>query len=78
MKSLSPRIVRQILTATVALTAAAAAEGTLKVVENETTIVLTHDGSPFLTYHKAEVSPPKGVDPVFKRSGFIHPLKTPG
>ncbi|MGD9853789.1 MAG: PmoA family protein [Planctomycetaceae bacterium] len=34
-------------------------------------------GKPVLTYHSAVVDPPSGVDPVFRRSGFIHPLQTP-
>ncbi|MGK0189068.1 MAG: hypothetical protein ACI9R3_004885, partial [Verrucomicrobiales bacterium] len=54
------------------------AEDSLKVTETDETIVLTHNDIAFLTYHKAEVSPPEGADPIFKRSGFIHPLKTPG
>ncbi len=32
---------------------------------------------PILTYHTAVVMPPNGVDPIFQRSGFIHPLQTP-
>ncbi|MEZ5329193.1 MAG: PmoA family protein [Verrucomicrobiales bacterium] len=78
MKPLSLRFLCQTLISSASLTSWATADGPLQVVENETTIVLTHEGSPFLTYHKAEVSPPEGVDPIFKRSGFIHPLKTPG
>jgi len=35
-------------------------------------------GKPVLTYHTAVVQPPSGVDPIFRRSGFIHPLTTPG
>ncbi len=34
------------------------------------------DGRPILTYHVAVAEPPKGIDPVFARSGFIHPLAT--
>ena len=46
-------------------------------IETEKTIVLKHGDEPILTYHKAEVPPPKEADPIFKRSGFIHPLKSP-
>ena len=46
-------------------------------VETEATIVLKYGDLEFLTYHKAEVDPPEGVDPIYKRSGFIHPVKTP-
>ncbi|MFP6898951.1 MAG: PmoA family protein [Roseibacillus sp.] len=49
----------------------------LKVVETDEAITITRDEIPVLTYHKAEVPPPEGVDPIFKRSGFIHPLCAP-
>lgn len=32
---------------------------------------------PVLRYHTAVVEPPPGIDPVFRRSGFIHPVWTP-
>lgn len=35
-----------------------------------------HD-KPILTYRFATTYPPDGVDPIFKRSGFIHPLWSP-
>jgi len=38
---------------------------------------LSVSGHPVLTYHTAVVVPPAGLDPVFSRSGFIHPLITP-
>ncbi len=34
-------------------------------------------GREVLAYAHEEVKPPEGVDPVFARSGFIHPLVTP-
>lgn len=34
-------------------------------------------GRHVLTYHTAIVHPPGGADPVYRRSGFIHPLRTP-
>jgi len=33
---------------------------------------------PILTYQKAEVPPPEGIDKSYRRSGFIHPLYAPG
>jgi Methane oxygenase PmoA len=30
-----------------------------------------------LKYNYAMIDPPKGIDPVYRRSGFIHPLATP-
>ncbi len=50
---------------------------TFGLQETEAAIVLRHGDLDFLTYHKAEVPPPPEADPVFARSGFIHPLKTP-
>ncbi|WP_422931891.1 PmoA family protein [Singulisphaera sp. PoT] len=35
------------------------------------------DGRPVLTYHAAVAEPPAPIDPVYRRSGFIHPLRTP-
>ncbi len=54
-----------------------ASEG-ISVKETDDTLVITRGAIPVLTYHKAEVAPPDGVDPVFRRSGFIHPLHAPG
>lgn len=51
--------------------------GEMTAVETDKTIEIRHEGATFLTYHKAEVSPPEGADPAYKRSGFIHPVKTP-
>lgn len=55
-----------------------AADPVFRTQESEAAIILWHGENPVLTYHKAEVDPPEGVDPVFKRSGFIHPVRTPG
>jgi hypothetical protein len=34
-------------------------------------------GRPVLQYNTAVVEPPEGIDPVFRRSGHIHPVWTP-
>lgn len=49
----------------------------IKVDETKDTLSISSDGNPVLTYHKAEIDPPPGVDPIYKRSGFIHPLSSP-
>lgn len=49
----------------------------LQVAESEKAITITRGKTPVLTYHKTEVAPPEGADPIFKRSGFIHPLCAP-
>ncbi len=36
------------------------------------------DDKPILSYRYAITYPPDGVNPIFKRSGFIHPLWSPG
>lgn len=49
----------------------------LKVAETGQAITITRGEVPVLTYHKAEVPPPAEADPIYKRSGFIHPLCAP-
>jgi hypothetical protein len=44
--------------------------------ENKTTIYIGEQQ--VLSYVHAETLPPEGVDPVFKRSAYIHPLWSPG
>lgn len=40
-------------------------------------LIIQADSVQLLTYQFATIYPPAGVDTVFKRSGFIHPLCTP-
>ncbi len=49
----------------------------LQVKETGETITISRGATPVLTYHKAEVDPPAEADPIFRRSGFIHPLHAP-
>ncbi len=49
----------------------------LQVTETEKAITITRGDVMVLTYHKAEVPPPEKADPIYKRSGFIHPLCAP-
>ena len=49
----------------------------LQVTETDKAITITRGEVMVLTYHKAEVPPPKQADPIYKRSGFIHPLCAP-
>ena len=57
------------------LTGLARAE--LTVEEKEEAILIADGELHVLTYHKADVPPPKGVDPIYNRSGFIHPVCAP-
>ena len=59
-------------------------QDTTHVVKNEITTVLSEkalvvkkNGQKVLQYNVAEVFPPDSVNPIFKRSGFIHPVWSP-
>ena len=49
----------------------------VRVVESEKDIVIFRGNTDILTYHKIEVAPPEGAKKIYRRSGFIHPLKSP-
>lgn len=59
------------------LGAASLSAAKLKVTETEEAITVTRGETLVLRYHKAEVAPPPEADPIFHRSGFIHPLCAP-
>jgi len=50
---------------------------TPSVRETDASITVSIDDRSILTYHKADVPPPEGADPIFTRSGFIHPVHSP-
>lgn len=49
----------------------------IKVKTHDGGLLLTDHGKKVLQYNFKTVYPPAGVDTVFKRSGFIHPLWSP-
>jgi hypothetical protein len=49
----------------------------VKVSEKDGQLLITEDGKKVLQYNYKTVYPPKGVDTIYKRSGFIHPLWSP-
>lgn len=49
----------------------------VKVVDEDGTLRITEMGKNVLQYNYKTVYPPHGVDTIFKRSGFIHPLWSP-
>jgi len=53
-------------------------KGNLTLNKDEQSVTILDAMNPVLSYHHAECYPPEGVDPKFKRSGFIHPLWSPG
>lgn len=46
------------------------------IIENGS-LSITGAGKPLVNYHFGVSYPPAGVDSIFRRSGFIHPLYTP-
>ncbi len=50
----------------------------MKAVEKNGAVVLGDGDRDFLQYNFKTVYPPAGIDTTYKRSGFIHPLNTPG
>ncbi|MEM7145236.1 MAG: PmoA family protein [Verrucomicrobiota bacterium] len=48
----------------------------LRAVEGEETIVIEYEGEPVLVYYKAEQVPGDGIDAVYTRGAFIHPIRT--
>ena len=50
----------------------------LELVQTEETIEVRRSGKSVLVYNIAVRQPPEGEDPVYERSGFIHPVFTPG
>jgi|ETNmetMinimDraft_22_1059887.scaffolds.fasta_scaffold00029_19 hypothetical protein len=53
------------------------AAASLSVSENAHTIDIKDGDTVILSYRKADVPPPEGVDPIYSRSGFIHPVRSP-
>lgn len=47
------------------------------VKETADAIEISIGDAPVLSYHKAVIQPPEGADPIYARSGFIHPLHSP-
>jgi len=52
--------------------------GGVTVTKDDKTVVVTTGRRRALQYNHAPVPPPKGVDAKYTRSGFIHPLWSPG
>jgi hypothetical protein len=50
----------------------------LKLVKDETKTTILLGDQPLLSYVHSETMPPDGIDPVFRRSAYIHPLFSPG
>ena len=55
----------------------AQSEDKVTLKKGERALSLVRGDIPILTYHTADVPPPKGVDPAYNRSGFIYPMHAP-
>ena len=75
MKKLHKNISIKILCVQIVLTVSAMSEVNSEATDEEVRISVS--GKPVLTYHTATVQPPEGMEKVFARSGFIHPLYSP-
>ena len=54
-----------------------AAETQLAVEEDDRVIAVTRGGKVVLVYNKVSPPVPPQIDPVFQRSGFLHPVFSP-
>ncbi len=59
-------------------TASGKADAGLQIERAQAETRIGWAGTQVLSYARAPASVPPGVDPIFSRSGFIHPLRTPG
>ena len=50
---------------------------TILISKNDKDLSLLHKNSPILKYRFGVSNPPEGIDPLYKRSGYIHPLYSP-
>jgi hypothetical protein len=51
---------------------------TITLTKDETKSTISIGDQPVVCYVHSETLPPEGVDPVFRRSAYIHPLYSPG
>ena len=49
----------------------------LTIAETDAIIAISHGQKTVLVYNKTSPPVPEGIDPVYHRSGFLHPVKTP-
>ena len=49
----------------------------IQVESDEQKLLIRKDGKNVLQYNTAVIYPPEGIDDIYKRSGFIHPLWSP-
>jgi hypothetical protein len=52
-------------------------EARLRILETDGAITVHYGERQVLVYHKVELPPPVGAPEAYRRSGFIHPLRSP-
>lgn len=57
---------------------AASPQSTISLTKDDEDLSLSVNDKPILKYRHAVTLPPKEADPLYKRSGYIHPLVSPG
>jgi len=57
--------------------AKALSQGTLHLEEAETAVTIRQSGKIILIYNKQSPPVPEGMNPMFARSGFLHPVASP-
>jgi hypothetical protein len=48
------------------------------LIKDEAKTIISIGDQPVVSYVHSETLPPEGVDPIFRRSAYIHPLYSPG
>jgi hypothetical protein len=72
-----PRTLALLLACSVCAVTQSVSAGDLQLTETEDQIRVTLRGKPVLEYVKTERPVPEGIEPHFRRSGYIHPVYTP-
>ena len=50
----------------------------IQIQRNSDNLILTNQGQNILNYRISEIHPPKGIDSLYRRSAYLHPLRSPG
>lgn len=50
----------------------------IQITRSADELTVTDGGRHILCYRLSEKLPPEGIDPIYRRSGYIHPLYSPG
>ncbi len=49
----------------------------LRIERNAATLAVSRGNEPVLVYNMQSPSVPEGIDPIYRRSGFLHPVRSP-